>query len=104
VPGWHQRGLLERTEMDVGPAKDHYVPAGVLDPALAVKVTGEPGTLILFSCMTPHRSGPNHSDRSRRALILTYNPEIDGNAYQETSGAARDRARAWLASWKSADR
>jgi hypothetical protein len=95
VPGWHRRGLLERTEMDVGPAVDHHVPAEVLDPALACRVPGEPGTVILFSCMTPHRSGPNRSDRSRRALILTYNPETDGDFYPETSGAARDRADAW---------
>jgi hypothetical protein len=98
VPGWHQRGLLERTEMDVGPAMDHHVPAEVLDPTLARRVPGEPGTLILFSCMTPHRSGPNRSDRSRRALILTYNPKTDGDFYEATSGAARDRGRAWLSS------
>src|SRR5262249_2789927 len=61
VPGWHQRGLLERTVMDVGPAKDHYVPDDILNSALAAKVPGEPGTLILFSCLTPHRSGPNRS-------------------------------------------
>jgi hypothetical protein len=97
VPGWHTRGLLPRTEMNVGSATDHYVPPEVIDPSLAVRVAGPPGTLILFSCLTPHRSAPNPSDTPRRAIILTYNPAADGAFYEETSGANRDRANTWLA-------
>jgi ectoine hydroxylase-related dioxygenase (phytanoyl-CoA dioxygenase family) len=96
VPGRHRDGLLERTTIDVGAAVDHYVPPEVVDPSGAVKVPGPPGTLILFSCLTPHSSAPNGSARSRRALILTYNPAADGDFYAETSGAHRDRANAWL--------
>jgi ectoine hydroxylase-related dioxygenase (phytanoyl-CoA dioxygenase family) len=97
VAGRHKSGLLERTEMAVGAGKDHYVPAEVVDPALAVKVPGPPGTVILFSCLTPHTSAPNRSDNSRRALILTYNPAQDGDFYEETSGANREKSRAWSA-------
>jgi ectoine hydroxylase-related dioxygenase (phytanoyl-CoA dioxygenase family) len=96
VPGRHRQGLFERTEVDVGAAIDHYVPGEVLDPALSVPVPGPPGTVVLFSCFTPHRSGPNLSESPRRALILTYNPAADGDGYEATSGAARERARAWL--------
>jgi ectoine hydroxylase-related dioxygenase (phytanoyl-CoA dioxygenase family) len=96
VPGCHRHGLLERTQVDVGAAIDHYIPETVLDPALSVPVAGPPGTVVLFSCFTPHRSGPNRSETPRRALILTYNPAADGDAYEATSGAARDRASAWL--------
>lgn len=96
VPGRHKAGLLERSEMNVGAAKDHYILPEVLDPAQAVKVPGKPGTVLLFSCLTPHRSAPNHSDKPRRALILTYNPAADASGYEATSGAARDQARAWL--------
>jgi hypothetical protein len=96
VPGRHLQGLLERTQVDVGPAIDHYIPEAVLDPALSLPVPGAAGTVVLFSCFTPHRSGPNRSEKSRRALILTYNPSAEGDGYEPTSGAARDRARAWL--------
>jgi ectoine hydroxylase-related dioxygenase (phytanoyl-CoA dioxygenase family) len=96
VPGRHRQGLFERTQVNVGPAIDHYIPEAVLDPALSVPVPGPPGTVVLFSCFTPHRSGPNRSAAPRRALILTYNPAADGDGYEATSGAARDRARAWL--------
>lgn len=96
--GWHKRGLLERSEMDVGPIVDHYITPDVLPPSSVVKVTGGPGTAVIFSCFTPHASGPNRSDRSRRVFILTYNPASDGDRYEESTGANRDRSRAWLSS------
>lgn len=104
VAGRHKSGLLDRTELAVGAGKDHYVPAEVIDPALAIKVPGPPGTVILFSCLTPHSSAPNGSDQPRRALILTYNPARDGDFYAETSGANREKARAWLAALPAAER
>lgn len=97
VPGAHKRGLIERGEMRISERiTDHHIPADTLDPARAVKASGPAGTLILFSCLTPHASAPNRSDRPRRAFLLTYNPARDGDAYEETCGAARDRATAWL--------
>jgi ectoine hydroxylase-related dioxygenase (phytanoyl-CoA dioxygenase family) len=96
--------LFERTQVDVGAAVDHYIPEAVLDPALSVPVPGPPGTVVLFSCFTPHRSGPNRSETPRRALILTYNPAADGDGYEPTSGAARDRARVWLETQQTAGR
>jgi ectoine hydroxylase-related dioxygenase (phytanoyl-CoA dioxygenase family) len=101
IAGQHRRGLLDRTEQDVGAAVDHFIPETVLAPALAVKVPGPPGTLILFSCLTPHTSAPNRSDRPRRALILTYNPARDGSGYEATSGENRDRSNAWLAAQRA---
>ena len=96
--GWHKRGLLERSEMDVGPVVDHYITPDVLDPASVVALTGGPGTAVLFSSTTPHASGPNRTDRPRRAFLLTYNPASDGDRYEEFAGDNRDRSRAWLAS------
>jgi len=34
----------------------------------------EPGDLLFFNSLTPHRSGPNKSEKSRRMLYLTYVP------------------------------
>jgi 2-aminoethylphosphonate dioxygenase len=37
------------------------------------------GTTLWFHSLTPHRSGPNHSDRPRRALYPTYNAASEGD-------------------------
>jgi len=97
APGWHTKGILARTDMKISSLiTDHHIPPDVLDPAQAVKAPGPPGTLILFSCLTPHASAPNLSDRPRRAIILTYNPARDGDHYAAESGANGERSRAWL--------
>jgi 2-aminoethylphosphonate dioxygenase len=36
------------------------------------------GDILFFSGYIPHRSGPNKSTRSRRAMYLTYNPSSQG--------------------------
>lgn len=97
VPGRHRDGLLARTSLDVGAAVDHHIPPETLDPKLAVKAPGAAGTVLLFSCLTPHRSAANLSDRPRRALILTYNPASDGNTYAERYAQTIKRWREWMA-------
>lgn len=42
----------------------------------------DPGDLLLFHSLAPHRSGPNRSDRSRRALFLTYTTMAHGDTYR----------------------
>jgi hypothetical protein len=63
------------------------------------------GTTLWFHSLTPHRSGPNHSTRPRRALYPTYNAASEGDlraAYYATKLAAfaeagpSDRARVSL--------
>lgn len=86
VPAWHHKGLLADPSK---PGKEqHYIDPKVLDPKLAVKVPGAPGTMILFSCMTPHASQPNYSDDRRRAVIMTFNPASDGDVYYQKFGYA----------------
>jgi ectoine hydroxylase-related dioxygenase (phytanoyl-CoA dioxygenase family) len=40
------------------------------------------GDFVLFHSLTPHRSGPNGSGRSRRALFLTYSTTAHGDVYR----------------------
>ena len=63
------------------------------------------GQTLWFHSRTPHRSGPNHSDRPRRALYPTYNAAREGDlraAYYDAKRAAfapapaGDRARVSL--------
>lgn len=45
-------------------------------------VETEPGDLIIFSSLVPHRSGPNNATVSRSQLYLTYGPSKHGNMYK----------------------
>ena len=38
-----------------------------------------PGDLVLFDSYVPHRSGPNRSDRPRRAYYITWNRASEGD-------------------------
>ena len=44
-------------------------------------VTTGTGDILFFDGLLPHRSGPNISDRPRRTLYLTYNPNRYGDLY-----------------------
>lgn len=41
-----------------------------------------PGDFAIFDAFVPHRSGPNISDQSRRALFLTFSRSSEGDWYQ----------------------
>lgn len=61
---------------------------GRMDPAWVDAATWtaapvEPGDLVFFDSYTPHYSGPNTSDRSRRVMYLTYNAASHGDFRQQ---------------------
>ncbi|KJE93341.1 epoxidase subunit A [Capsaspora owczarzaki ATCC 30864] len=75
VRGEHTKGMLPH-------------PGGIMEEWLVKKweqekkwepVQVEAGTILFFGSFLPHRSGPNVSDRSRRAYYLTYNALSDGD-------------------------
>ncbi|MEZ4621914.1 MAG: phytanoyl-CoA dioxygenase family protein [Caldilineaceae bacterium] len=77
VPGFHQQGLVNWTG-----ARDHTVRDERITRATRITVEAKAGDVLLFHCLTPHASGPNRTDRGRRALVLSYNPASDGNQYR----------------------
>jgi 2-aminoethylphosphonate dioxygenase len=88
-PGYHDRLLSVPGELR------HMNPA----EARQVNTNGEvlrtePGDLIIFHCLTPHRSGVNRSERLRRQLYFTYSPAAHGSLYEaQLKFAARWRER-----------
>ena len=71
--GYHRGGSLS-------PRDGHYheLPANAVDEARRVPLELRPGDAAVFGGFTPHRSGPNRSDRWRRQLYLSYNKRSDG--------------------------
>lgn len=67
VPGLHRRGTLAHHLTDAG-----YV---CLDhPEGAVPVEVPAGSVVVFSSLTPHATGPNRSGEVRKAYITQYAP------------------------------
>ena len=69
VPGAHLGGTLRHTYVD---------PLGfqcLTDPEDAVAVPAKVGSVVIFSSLTPHLTGPNHSNEVRRAYILQFAPD-----------------------------
>jgi ectoine hydroxylase-related dioxygenase (phytanoyl-CoA dioxygenase family) len=69
--GHHTRGLLGPEWTPLGP--EH------LEGVAFVACPTAPGDAIFFDSYVPHRSGPNLSDRPRRALYVTYNRRSEGD-------------------------
>ena len=67
VPGLHRRGTLAHEYSDIG-----FV--CLRDPADAVAVPARAGSIVVFSSLTPHSTGPNRTDAVRKAYIVQYAP------------------------------
>jgi ectoine hydroxylase-related dioxygenase (phytanoyl-CoA dioxygenase family) len=68
VPGLHRGGTLEHVLTPLG--------FRCLDkPTNAVAVEAAAGSVVVFSSLTPHRTGPNLTGSVRKAYILQYAPD-----------------------------
>ncbi len=67
VPGLHRRGTLAHEYSDTG-----FV--CLRDPDAAVAVPARAGSLVVFSSLTPHSTGPNRTGEVRKAYIVQYAP------------------------------
>ena len=68
VPGLHLRGTLAHDYSDIG-----FV--CLRDPADAVAVPVGAGSIVVFSSLTPHSTGPNRTEAVRKAYIVQYAPD-----------------------------
>lgn len=71
-PHCHTSGYLSSRD-----GRHHYVELADL-PAAPVPLLLEPGDIAIFTCFTPHRSGPNTSALERRGYFISYNARSDG--------------------------
>ena len=67
VPRVHRLGTLAHEYSDIG-----FV--CLRDPAEAVPVPAAAGSIVVFSSLTPHSTGPNRTDAVRKAYIVQFAP------------------------------
>jgi ectoine hydroxylase-related dioxygenase (phytanoyl-CoA dioxygenase family) len=67
APGLHRLGTLAHETSDIGFVCLH-------DPDTAVPVPARRGSIVVFSSLTPHSTGPNLTDEVRKAYIVQYAP------------------------------
>ncbi len=67
VPGLHRRGTLAHEYSDIG-----FV--CLRDPDDAVPVPVRAGSIVVFSSLTPHSTGPNRTGDVRKAYIVQFAP------------------------------
>lgn len=85
LPGLHRRGTLIHDATPEGLAlrgSDHPEIAST-----AIALEARAGDIVVFSSLTPHRTGANRTDRVRKALILQFMP--DGMQLIERNGAIK---------------
>lgn len=96
LPGLHREGTLRHWDTELG---WRCLPE---DAPGAVPVEAPAGSVVVFSSLTPHRTGPNRTDEVRSAYILQYAPDgavaLEGDPAGEPTGTVRqdDPARQFL--------
>jgi ectoine hydroxylase-related dioxygenase (phytanoyl-CoA dioxygenase family) len=68
VPRLHRLGTLAHEYSDIG-----FV--CLRDPAEAVAVPASAGSIVVFSSLTPHSTGPNRTEAVRKAYIVQFAPD-----------------------------
>jgi phytanoyl-CoA hydroxylase len=68
VPGLHRLGTLAHEYSDIG-----FV--CLREPADAVAVPASAGSIVVFSSLTPHSTGPNLTEEVRKAYIVQFAPK-----------------------------
>ena len=71
------------TEQLPAPADDDYlVDEASLDLSTGKLINMDPGDILIFHSLCPHRSSPNRTEESRRILYFTYTAASCGDFYE----------------------
>ena len=79
VPGVHRRGTFAHRLSDLG-----WV--CVEDPPEAVPAPVRAGGMVVFSSLTPHATGPNRTDATRKSYIVQFAPEGAETVVRDSEG------------------
>ena len=88
LPGVHRKGTLAHERTDSGLQIEGV--EALDEEARAVEAS--PGDIVLFSSLTPHRTGANLTGATRKALILQFAPEGLARMLGDGTRAVQDDA------------
>jgi ectoine hydroxylase-related dioxygenase (phytanoyl-CoA dioxygenase family) len=94
-PGYHGKLLSPKAEF----RNMNDEEAKAIDLSTGQLAATKPGDVLIFHSQTPHRSGTNISQTSRRNLYLTYTASRTGNLY----AAHRDHYKTYITAKMSAE-
>jgi phytanoyl-CoA hydroxylase len=86
VPGLHRLGTLAHEYSDIG-----FV--CLREPEGAVPVPAAAGSIVVFSSLTPHSTGPNRTGAVRKAYIVQFAPS-GAEVIRDEPGGTTSRTRA----------
>lgn len=75
IAGMHKQGLLGSKWAPLTDEDTKDIPY--------VAVHCQPGDAVFFDSFAPHRSHPNHTDKARRVLYITYNKSSQGDSREQ---------------------
>lgn len=78
---------LHHQRLPSPPGAPHDTDAAALDRYTSQVIASEPGDLLCFHSMTPHKSGPNRASHPRRTLYLTYAGGAGSDLYERYHAA-----------------
>jgi ectoine hydroxylase-related dioxygenase (phytanoyl-CoA dioxygenase family) len=82
VPGVHRRGTLRHWMTELGWRC-------LEQPNTAVPTPARAGSVVVFSSLTPHRTGPNLTEDVRKAYIVQFAPDGARTIRVDADGGAR---------------
>jgi phytanoyl-CoA hydroxylase len=91
APRYHKQGTLKHWPTPLGFAC-------LKSPERVIEAPVRKGSMVVFSSLTPHRTGPNLTNGVRKAYILQYAPD-GARAFRDPAGAGElqnDPARQFL--------
>jgi phytanoyl-CoA hydroxylase len=80
VPGLHRGGTLAHSPSELGFVCFETPPEG------ALAVPARAGSIVIFSSLTPHATGPNHSAATRKAYIVQFAPDGAQSVREDGAG------------------
>ncbi len=75
---------LHRRQLEAPPEEPRDVDESKMDLSQGRVVESQPGDILLFHSLVPHRSAPNTSLQSRRAFFVTYTSHVSGDVYERS--------------------
>jgi len=73
IPGAHKQGTFTHVQQDYGLEINHV--EKLVDEFGEVAAPVRAGDMVVFSSLTPHKTGPNRTENIRKALIIQFIPE-----------------------------